>query len=174
VVLCPSAAYIERAWDEAKHGDFCREPMVECCLHSVLDDSAAPPGKHVMSCFVQYGTRHLREGTWAALKPVVAERVIGVLARYAPNLPQAVEAWHVYTPEDLEQQFGLTGGNIYQGAMTPEQLFCFRPAAGYSSYASPVAGLYLCGSGAHPGGGVWGLAGLSAAREILARHRSSG
>jgi phytoene dehydrogenase-like protein len=172
-VLCPSAAYIERAWDEAKEGAFCREPMVEACLHSVLDDSAAPPGKHVMSCFVQYGTRHLREGNWPALKPVVAERVIGVLGRYAPSLPRAVEAWHVYTPEDLERQFGLAGGNIYQGAMTPEQLFSFRPAAGYSSYGSPVAGLYLCGAGAHPGGGVWGLAGLSAAREILARYRSN-
>jgi phytoene dehydrogenase-like protein len=171
VVLCPSAAYIERAWDEAKHGDFCQEPMVECCLHSVLDETAAPAGKHVMSCFVQYGARHLREGSWPALKPVVAERVIQVLARYAPNLPSAVEAWHVYTPEDLELQFGLTGGNIYQGAMTPEQLFCFRPAAGYSSYGSPVAGLYLCGSGAHPGGGVWGVAGMNAAREILRRVR---
>jgi phytoene dehydrogenase-like protein len=171
IVLCPSAAYIERAWDEAKHGDFCREPMVECCLHSVLDDTAAPPGKHVMSCFVQYGTRHLREGTWAALKPVVAERVIAMLARYAPNLPRAVEAWHVYTPEDLELQFGLTGGNIYHGAMTPEQLFCFRPAAGSASYGSPVPGLYLCGSGAHPGGGVWGAAGIGAASEILRNVR---
>jgi phytoene dehydrogenase-like protein len=80
-----------------------------------------------------------------------------------------VEAWHVYTPEDLEREFGLTGGNIYQGAMTPDQLFGFRPAAGHSSYGSPVSGLYLCGSGAHPGGGVWGVAGRNAAGEIL-RH----
>jgi len=174
VVLCPSAAYIERAWDEAKHGDLCQEPMVECCLHSVLDETAAPAGKHVMSCFVQYGARHLGQGTWSALKPVVAERVIRVLARYAPNLPGAVEAWHVYTPEDLEQEFGLTGGNIYQGAMTPEQLFCFRPAAGYSSYGCPVAGLYLCGSGAHPGGGVWGAAGMNAASQILKDVRARG
>jgi phytoene dehydrogenase-like protein len=171
VVLCPSAAYIERAWDEAKHGALCREPMVECCIHSVLDETAAPAGKHVMSCFVQYGARHLAQGTWSALKPVVAERVIGVLGRYAPNLPRAVEAWHVYTPEDLEREFGLTGGNIYQGAMTPDQLFSFRPAAGYSSYGSPVEGLYLCGSGAHPGGGVWGAAGMNAASEILGRVR---
>jgi phytoene dehydrogenase-like protein len=171
IVLCPSASYIERAWDEAKHGDLCREPMVECCIHSVLDETAAPAGKHVMSCFVQYGARHLAEGTWSALKPMVAERVIRVLAQYAPNLPAAVEAWHVYTPEYLELEFGLTGGNIYHGAMTPEQLFCFRPAAGYSSYGSPVAGLYLCGSGAHPGGGVWGAAGMNAAGEILRRVR---
>lgn len=167
IVLCPSADYIERAWDQAKPGDFCEEPMVEACLHSVLDDSAAPPGKHVMSCFVQYGARHLRSGSWEALKPVVAERVIKVLGQYAPNLPGAVEAWHVYTPEDLETRFGLTGGNIYQGAMTPEQLFSFRPAAGYANYRTPVEGLFVCGSGAHPGGGVWGAAGRNAAREIL-------
>jgi phytoene dehydrogenase-like protein len=172
IVVCPSAQYIERAWDEAKSGDFCREPMVECCLHSVLDETAAPRGKHVMSCFVQYGVRHLSQGSWSAMKPVVADRVIQVLGRYAPNLPGAVEAWHVYTPEDLELEFGLTGGNIYQGAMTPEQLFSFRPAAGYSSYGSPVTGLFLCGSGAHPGGGVWGLAGMNAAREILKQIRA--
>lgn len=167
IVLCPSPAYIERAWDQAKLGAFCEEPMVEACLHSVLDDSAAPPGKHVMSCFVQYGARHLASGSWAALKPVVAQRVIDVIGRYAPNIPNAVEAWHIYTPEDLELEFGLSGGNIYQGAMTPEQLFSFRPAAGYADYRSPVNGLYLCGAGAHPGGGVWGAAGCNAAREIL-------
>ena len=167
IVLCPSPAYIERAWDQAKDGAFCEEPMVEGCLHSVLDDSAAPAGKHVLSCFVQYGTRHLSQGSWEALKPVVAERVIRVLGRYAPNVPRAVEAWHVYTPEDLEVEFGLSGGNIYQGAMTPEQLFCFRPAAGYAGYRSPIAGLYLCGAGAHPGGGVWGAPGRNAARRIL-------
>ncbi len=167
IVLCPSPDYIERAWDDAKGGDFSEEPMVEACIHSVLDDSAAPRGKHVMSCFVQYGTRHLRQGTWAELKPTVAERTIQVLGRYAPNLPGAVEHWHVYTPEDLEQEFGLSGGNIYHGAMTPEQLFSFRPAAGYADYRTPLPGLYLCASGAHPGGGVWGAAALNASREIL-------
>jgi phytoene dehydrogenase-like protein len=171
IVLCPSPGYIEQAWDEAKQGALCQEPMVEACLHSVLDETAAPRGKHVMSCFVQYGARHLATGSWSDLKPVVAERVIRALARYAPNVPAAVEAWHVYTPEDLEREFGLTGGNIYQGAMTPEQLFCFRPAAGYAAYATPVAGLYLCGAGAHPGGGVWGMAGRNAAREILRELR---
>jgi phytoene dehydrogenase-like protein len=167
IVLCPSPDYVERAWDDAKNGGFSQEPMVECCLHSVLDETAAPAGKHVMSCFVQYGARHLQAGSWSALKATVAERVIGILARYAPNVPRVVEGWHVYTPEDLEVEFGLTGGNIYHGAMTPEQLFSFRPAAGYSSYGSPVSRLYLCGSGAHPGGGVWGAAGMNAAREIL-------
>jgi phytoene dehydrogenase-like protein len=168
IVLCPSPEYIERAWDEAKHGGLSQQPMVECCLHSVLDETAAPPGKHVLSCFVQYGARHLREGSWSDLKAVVAERVIRVIAEYAPNVPEAVEAWHVYTPEDLDLQFGLSGGNIYHGAMTPEQLFCFRPAAGHAGYATPVAGLYLCGAGAHPGGGIWGAPGRNAASEILA------
>jgi phytoene dehydrogenase-like protein len=167
IVLCPSPAYIERAWDQAKHGGFCEEPMVEGCLHSVLDDSAAPPGKHVLSCFVQYGTRHLSSASWAETRPVVAERVIRVLGQYAPNVPRAVEAWHVYTPEDLERDFGLSGGNIYHGAMSPEQLFSFRPAAGHAGYRSPLAGLYLCGSGAHPGGGVWGAPGRNAALEVL-------
>ena len=162
------------AWDEAKDGALSSEPMVEACLHSVLDETAAPPGKHVMSCFVQYGSLRLREGSWAERKAVAAERVIRVLGRYAPNLPAAVEAWHVYTPEDLEREFGLTGGNIYQGAMTPDQLFSFRPAAGYSSYGSPVEGLYLCGSGAHPGGGVWGAAGMNAAAEIVRHVRPRG
>lgn len=168
IILCPSADYVERAWDDAKGGDISREPMVEGCLHSVLDPEAAPPGKHVLSCFVQYGARHLASGSWSDRKSDVAGRVIGTIARYAPNVPAAVEAWHVYTPEDLEVEFGLTGGNIYQGAMTPEQLFCFRPAPGYARYRTPLAGLYLCGSGAHPGGGVWGVAGMNAAREILA------
>jgi len=167
IVLCPSAEYIERAWDDAKRGDFSQQPMVEACLHSVLDETAAPPGKHVLSCFVQYGARHLADGSWSERKPVVAERVIRTLARYAPKLPEAVEAWHVYTPEDFELEFGLSGGNIYQGAMTPEQLFSFRPAAGYADYRSPVSRLYLCGAGTHPGGGVWGAAGMNAAREIL-------
>ena len=167
IVLCPSPGYIERAWDQAKDGGLSLEPMVECCIHSVLDARAAPPGTHVMSCFVQYGARHLAGSTWAVEKKTALDRVVKVLAKYAPNVPGAIEGTHVYSPEDLEREFGLTGGNIYQGAMTPEQLFAFRPAGGYGSYATPVRGLYLCGAGAHPGGGVWGAPGSNAAQEIL-------
>jgi phytoene dehydrogenase-like protein len=165
--FCPTVDFIEDAWDDCRRGGFSERPAIEACIHSVLDPSCAPPGKHVMTCFVQYGPRHLRDGTWAGMKETVADRVIAELARYAPNLPRAVIARHVYTPEDLETIFGLSGGNIFHGAMTPDQLFNFRPAAGYADYTTPVRGLYLCGSGTHPGGGVWGAAGWNAGHRIL-------
>lgn len=165
--FCPTVDFIERAWDDCKRGRFSERPTIEACLHSVNDPSCAPPGKHVMTCFVQYGPRHLKEGCWEDLKETVADRVIAELARYAPNLPGAVLHRHVYTPEDLEKVFGLPGGNIYHGAMTPDQLFSFRPAAGWADYRTPVRRLYLCGSGTHPGGGVWGAAGWNAGHQVL-------
>ena len=165
--FCPTVDFVERAWDDCKRGGFSERPAVEACIHSVLDPSCAPPGRHIMSCFVQYGPRHLKTGTWAAAKETVADRVIAEMARYAPNLPGAVIARHVYTPEDLEVIFGLTGGNIYHGAMTPEQLFTFRPAAGFADYRTPIRNLYLCGSGTHPGGGVWGAAGWNSGHQVL-------
>jgi phytoene dehydrogenase-like protein len=165
--FCPTVDFIERAWDDCKRGRFSERPTVEACIHSVLDPSVAPPGRHIMTCFVQYGPRHLGEGTWEGMKATVAERVIAEIARYAPNLPGAVLHRHVYTPEDLEREFGLPGGNIYHGAMTPDQLFAFRPAAGYADYRTPVRGVYMCGSGTHPGGGVWGAAGWNAAHQVL-------
>jgi phytoene dehydrogenase-like protein len=165
--FCPTVDFIEQAWDECKRGAFSTRPTVESCIHSVLDPSCAPPGKQVMTCFVQYGPRHLKEGTWASMKETVADRVVAEMARYAPNLPGAVEHRHVYTPEDLEVEFGLPGGNIYHGAMIPDQLFAFRPAAGWADYRTPVRGLYLCGAGTHPGGGVWGAAGWNAAQAVL-------
>ena len=165
--FCPTVDFIEDAWDDCRRGAFSQRPTVEACIHSVLDPSCAPPGRHIMTCFVQYGPRHLKTGSWEAMKETVADRVIAEVARYAPNLPQAVLARHVYTPEDLEKVFGLTGGNIYHGAMTPDQLFTFRPAAGYADYRTPVRNLYLCGSGAHPGGGVWGAVGWNAGHRIL-------
>src|SRR5262245_15188501 len=165
--FCPTVDFIERAWDDCKRGRFSERPTIEACIHSVLDPSVAPPGRHIMTCFVQYGPRHLGEGTWEEMKATVAERVIAEIARYAPNLPGAVLHRHVYTPEDLEREFGLPGGNIYHGAMTPDQLFAFRPAAGYADYRTPVRGVYMCGSGTHPGGGVWGAAGWNAAHQVL-------
>jgi phytoene dehydrogenase-like protein len=165
--FCPTVDFIESAWDDCKRGRFSERPTIEACIHSVNDPSCAPPGKHVMTCFVQYGPRHLKEGRWADLKETVADRTIAELARYAPNLPGAVLHRHVYTPEDLENVFGLPGGNIYHGAMTPDQLFSFRPAAGWADYRTPVRNLYLCGAGTHPGGGVWGAAGWNAAHQVI-------
>jgi len=165
--FCPTVDFIERAWDDCKRGSFSERPTVEACIHSVLDPSCAPPGKHIMTCFVQYGPRHLASGNWEGLKETVADRVVAEIARYAPNLPKAVIARHVYTPEDLETIFGLTGGNIYHGAMTPDQLFTFRPAVGFADYRTPVKNLYMCGSGTHPGGGVWGACGWNSAHEVL-------
>ncbi|MCZ6778549.1 MAG: NAD(P)/FAD-dependent oxidoreductase [Acidobacteria bacterium] len=167
IVICPSPDYIERAWDAVREGGISREPVLDTCCPTVLDSTLAPPGKHILNCFVQYGARHLREGSWADAKDTVVKRVIDVLGRYAPNLPASVEHSHVVTPEDLEIEYGLTGGNIFQGAMTAEQMFCFRPAGGYADYRTPVQRLYLCGSGAHPGGGVSGIPGMNAARAVL-------
>lgn len=165
--FCPSVDFIEEAWDDCKRGAFSTRPTIEACIHSVLDPSVAPPGRHIMSCFVQYGPRHLKTGTWAGMKETVADRVVAEIARHAPNVPGAVLARHVYTPEDFEVEFGLSGGNIYHGAMTPDQLFSFRPIAGHADYRTPIRNLYLCGAGTHPGGGVWGACGWNAAREIL-------
>src|SRR5881628_3545760 len=165
--FCPTVDFIEQAWDDCKRGSFSERPTVEACIHSVLDPSCAPPGRQIMTCFVQYGPRHLATGSWDRLKEPVADRVVAEIARYAPNLPKAVVARHVYTPEDLETIFGLSGGNIYHGAMTPDQLFTFRPAAGFADYRTPVRNIYLCGAGSHPGGGVWGACGWNSAHEIL-------
>ena len=165
--FCPTVDFIERAWEDCRRGEFSQRPTVEACIQSVLDPSCAPAGKHIMSCFVQYGPRYLKSGTWEGLKETVADRVIAEMARYAPNLPKAVIARHVYTPEDFEKIFSLSGGNIFHGAMIPDQLFSFRPVAGYSDYRTPVRGLYMCGSGTHPGGGVWGAAGWNAGHEII-------
>ena len=165
--FCPTVDFIEQAWDDCKRGSFSERPTVEACIHSVLDPSCAPPGRHIMTCFVQYGPRHLKEGNWEGQKEAVVDRVIAEIARYAPEFPKAIVARHVYTPEDLETIFGLSGGNIYHGAMTPDQLFTFRPAPGFADYRTPIKNLYLCGSGTHPGGGVWGAPGWNSAHEIL-------
>ena len=165
--FCPTVDFIEQAWDDCKRGSFSERPTVEACIHSVLDPSCAPPGRHIMTCFVQYGPRHLKEGNWEGQKATVADRVVEEIARYAPGFENLVIARHVYTPEDLETIFGLSGGNIYHGAMTPDQLFTFRPAPGFADYRTPVKNLYMCGSGTHPGGGVWGAPGWNSAHDIL-------
>lgn len=168
--ICPDLEYIERAYDDAKYGRPSDRPILECTIPSVVDPSVAPPDSHLMSMFVQYAPYSLRAATWDHLRERFADRCVDLLTEYAPNFKASIIARQVLTPLDLERTFGLTGGNIFQGAMTLNQLFCFRPVPGYADYRTPIAGLYLCGAAAHPGGGVMGAAGYNAAREILSRR----
>jgi phytoene dehydrogenase-like protein len=171
--ICPDQDYIERAFDDAKYGRPSVEPVLECTIPSAVDPAVAPPGRHLMSMFVQYAPYELREGSWDDRREAFADRCFDLLDEYAPNFKRAVLDRQVLTPLDLERVFNLTGGNIFQGAMTPGQLFAFRPVPGYARYRTPVRGLYLCGAAAHPGGGVMGTPGLNAAREILGWRRLS-
>lgn len=165
--FCPSLEYMERAWDEAKFGHPSRAPMVEMTIPTLYDPSLAPEGKHILSLFVQYAPYRLREGSWRTEGRRFAERVIDLVNDYAPGLKESILGLHFLSPLDLEEQFGLTGGNIFHGEMSLDQLFCLRPVQGWAQYRTPIQGLYLCGSGTHPGGGVMGAAGHNAAREIL-------
>ncbi|MBI2941713.1 MAG: NAD(P)/FAD-dependent oxidoreductase [Chloroflexi bacterium] len=169
--ICPDRLYVERAWDDAKYGRPSREPMLEITIPTAYDPSLAPPGHHVMSIFVQYAPYRLAEGTWREEKDRFVDRVIDVLAAYAPNIREAIVGCHALSPLDLEEQFGMTGGNIFHGEMSADQLYAFRPLPGWARYATPVRNLYLCGSGTHPGGGIMGAPGRNAAREILRRAR---
>ncbi len=168
--ICPNQDYIERAFDDAKYGRPSMEPVVECTIASVVDPTVAPPGRHLMSMFVQYAPYELRDGSWDDRRDAFADRCFDLVNEYAPNFKRAVLDRQVLAPVDLERVFNLTGGNIFQGAMTPGQLFAFRPVPGYARYRTPVRGLYLCGAAAHPGGGVMGTPGLNAAREILGQR----
>src|SRR5262249_18689891 len=159
--LCPDQDYIEHAYDDAKYGRPSRDPVLECTLPSAVDPTVAPPGKHLMSMFIQYAPYKLRQGNWDEERDRFADRCFDILNEYAPNFKQSVIARQVLTPVDLERTFNLTGGNIFQGAMTLNQLFCFRPVPGFADYHTPIRGLYLCGSAAHPGGGVMGAAGVN-------------
>jgi phytoene dehydrogenase-like protein len=169
--ICPDQDYIERAFDDAKYGRSSAEPVLELTIPSVVDPTVAPEGKHLMSMFIQYAPYDLRDGTWDDHRDAFADRCFDLLDEYAPNFKRSVIDRQVLAPPDLERVFSLTGGNIFQGAMTPGQLFAFRPVPGHTGYRTPIAGLYLCGAAAHPGGGVMGTPGLNAAREILGRRR---
>jgi phytoene dehydrogenase-like protein len=170
--LCPDQDFIERAYDEAKYGRPSTEPVVECTIPSSVDPSVAPPGRHLMSMFCQYAPYRLKAGAWDdALKNAFADRCFEVVERYAPGFKSSVLDRRILSPKDLEETFNLTGGNIFQGAMSLNKLFAFRPAPGYAKYRTPVENLFLCGSAAHPGGGVMGAPGWNAAREMLERSR---
>jgi phytoene dehydrogenase-like protein len=165
--ISPTFDYIEKAYDDAKYGRPSESPMLECTIPSTVDPTVAPPGKHLMSMFVQYAPTNLRDASWDDVKEKFADRCFEVLSEYAPNFQRSVIARQVLSPLDIERQFALTGGNIFQGAMTLGNLFFLRPAPGYANYRTPIKGLYLCGAAAHPGGGVMGACGYNAAREIL-------
>ena len=167
--ICPNRTYIEKAFDCAKYGYISENPVIEATIPSSLDNTVAPEGKHVMSMFTQYFPYKLAPdaGTLDENKKRYAERCIDIMTEYAPNFRKAVIQYQVLAPADLESTFGLTGGNIMQGAMTLSSLAFMRPLPGYADYRTPVKGLYLCGAATHPGGGVMGACGYNAAREIL-------
>ena len=165
--ICPSMDYVERAWDDAKYGRPSERPLLEMTIPTMYDPSLAPPGKHIMGIFLQYAPYTLRDANWDDLREPFSERVLDVIEEYAPNIRSLIIDRQTLTPLDLERRFGLTGGNIFHGEMSLDQMFSMRPVAGWARYRTPVPGLYLCGSGAHPGGGVMGAPGYNAAREIL-------
>jgi phytoene dehydrogenase-like protein len=165
--LVPSLDFAERSYDAAKRGEIPEELWVDCVVASNVDESLAPRGKHVLTCFVQYVPYRLRRGSWDESRELLADRVVATIARHAPNVPGAIEARHVLTPLDLERTYALTEGNIFHGDLVLEQLFFMRPVPGWSGYRTPVGGLYLCGAGAHPGGGVTGAPGYNAAHRAL-------
>jgi phytoene dehydrogenase-like protein len=158
---------IERAFDAAKYGGFSAEPWIELTIPSILDPSLAPSGKHVVSAYVQYAPYHLRGTNWDAERDRLADAATQTIAHYAPDFPASVVAREVITPLDLERTYGLTGGHIFHGELALDQLFVARPMLGWSAYATPITGLYLCGSGTHPGSGLNGRSGALAARAIL-------
>ncbi|HEU4403647.1 MAG TPA: NAD(P)/FAD-dependent oxidoreductase [Candidatus Polarisedimenticolia bacterium] len=169
--ICPSLDYMERAYDEAKYGRWSSQPFLEAVIPTVYDDSIAPKGRHIMSVFCQFAPYELKEGTWDTEKEKFGDRVTEILTRHAPNFKGSVLHRQVITPLDLERDFSLTHGNIFQGDMGLNQLFFMRPIPGFADYRTPVRGLYLCGACTHPGGGVMGAAGHNAAREILRDRR---
>jgi phytoene dehydrogenase-like protein len=171
--LPPDLAVADACYDRAKRGELADadQLFIDCVVASNVDGSLAPPGRHVMTCFVQYLPYRLAAGTWDGLRDELGDRVLARIGRFAPNVPAAVVARQVLTPLDLERVYGLTEGNIFHGDISPDQLFHMRPVPGWARYATPVERLYLCGAGAHPGGGVTGAPGYNAARRVLADLR---
>ena len=165
--LVASLEFAERCYDTAKFGEIPEELWVDCVVSSNADASLAPPGRHILTCFVQYVPYRLRDGNWDEKRELLGDRVVKKIADYAPNVPGAIVARQVLTPLDLERTYGLTEGNIFHGDLRLEQLFFMRPVPGWSQYRTPIDGLYLCGAGVHPGGGVTGAPGRNAAHQAL-------
>jgi phytoene dehydrogenase-like protein len=173
ISISPGVEYMERAYDEAKYGRFSRRPYIDMVIPSLTDPSVAPPGKHVMSCFVQYAPYNLKEGNWDEKRDEFGDTVVETIAEHAPNIKELIRDRQVLTPLDLEREFGLSEGNIFQGELTLEQLFFLRPAPGWAQYRTPIKGLYMCGSATHPGGGIMGAPGRNAALQLLKDWKKS-
>ena len=172
ISISPSVDYMEQAYDDAKYGQFSRRPYMDMVIPSLTDPSVAPPGKHVMSCFVQYAPYHLKDGVWDdRQREAFGDAVINTIAEYAPNIKDIILHRQVLTPLDIERDFGLTEGNIFQGELTLEQLFFLRPVPGWAQYATPIDRLYMCGSATHPGGGIMGAPGTQRRRAHPQRCR---
>jgi phytoene dehydrogenase-like protein len=165
--LVPSLEFAERCYDISKFGEIPEELWVDCVVASNVDSTLAPAGRHIMTTFIQYVPYKLRHGTWDENRELLGDRVVKKIAEYAPNVPDSIIARQVLTPLDLERTYGLTEGNIFHGDLSLEQLFFMRPIAGWAQYRTPIDGLYLCGAGAHPGGGVTGAPGYNAAHRVL-------
>jgi len=168
ISISPSMEYMERAYDQAKYGEFSRRPYIDMVIPTLTDPSVAPPGKHILSCFVQYAPYKLKPGpNWDEQREAFGDAVINTISEYAPNLKNIIIGKQVITPLDIERTTGLTEGNIFQGELSLEQLFFLRPVAGYTRYRTPLRKLYMCGAATHPGGGIMGASGHLAALEIL-------
>ncbi len=171
IQISPEIDYLERAFDASKYGEFSQHPYVEATIPTLWDKSLAPAGKHVMSIYMQYAPYKLRNSDWDSQRDALGDTVVNTLAEYAPDLPSLIEAREVITPKDLEQTYGLTGGHIFHGELALDQLFTMRPLLDWAQYRTPIKGLYLCGSGTHPGTGLNGISGANAAREIITELR---
>jgi phytoene dehydrogenase-like protein len=169
ISISPGADYMERAYDQAKYGEFSRRPYIDMVIPTLTDPSVAPPGKHILSCFVQYAPYKLSSGTWDEQRAAFGDTVVDTIAEYAPNIRDIILHRQVLTPLDLERDFGLTEGNIFQGELSLEQLFFARPVPGWAQYKTPIQNLWMCGSATHPGGGIMGAPGRNAALRILGR-----
>ncbi|MGH9757463.1 MAG: phytoene desaturase family protein [Candidatus Acidiferrales bacterium] len=167
ISISPSMEYMERAYDQAKYGEFSRRPYIDMVIPTLTDPSVAPPGKHILSCFVQYAPYKLSHGDWDEQREAFGDTVIDTIAEHAPNIRNIILGKQVITPLDIERTTGLSEGNIFQGELSLEQLFFLRPAAGWARYRTPIKKLYMCGSATHPGGGIMGAPGRLAAMEIL-------
>ncbi len=169
IAIAPSVDYLERAYEQAKYGEFSTRPYINAVVPSMVDPSVAPPGKHVLSCFVQYAPYHIEGGpeSWEQKREAFGDTVIDTLAETIPDIREIILHRQVLTPWDLEQEFGLSEGNIFHGELSPEQLAFLRPASGWARYKTPVRKLWMCASGTHPGGGIMGAPGALAAKEML-------